>query len=68
MGPEELLAQVFVLVGVDDFRWDAVVWQHRRHLEAPSLLKGDGPIVDFRRWSTRFWPDGGPVTAVASAP
>lgn len=57
VGPEELLARVFVLIGVDDFRSDAEIWRYRRHVEAPSLVKGDGPLVDFRRWSSRFWPE-----------
>jgi hypothetical protein len=43
-------------IGTEDFRSDAVIWRHRRHLDAPIPLRGDGPLVDFRRWSTRFWP------------
>jgi hypothetical protein len=48
---------VLVEIGTEDFRSDAEIWSHRRHLEAPRPLEGDGPLVDFRRWSTRFWPD-----------
>jgi nitrite reductase/ring-hydroxylating ferredoxin subunit len=55
--PERLLARVLVEIGTEDFRSDAEIWSHRRHLEAPRPLEGDGPLVDFRRWSTRFWPD-----------
>ena len=43
-------------IGTDDFRSDAVIWGHRRHLVAPVALKGDGALIDFRRWSARFWP------------
>lgn len=55
--PEELLAHVMLAIGTDDFRSDAEIWRHRRHLDTPVPLRGDGPLVDFRRWSTRFWPD-----------
>jgi nitrite reductase/ring-hydroxylating ferredoxin subunit len=55
--PEDLLARVMLAIGTDDFRSDAKIWRHRRHLVAPGVLKGDGPLVDFRRWTTRFWPD-----------
>jgi hypothetical protein len=55
-GPEDLIAQAMLLVGTDDFRSDAEIWSHRKHLTAPTPLKGDGSLVDFRRWSTRFWP------------
>lgn len=55
--PEDLIAQVMLAIGTDDFRSDAIIWSHRRHLDAPRPLKGDGPLVDFRRWSTRFWPE-----------
>lgn len=57
VGLEDLLSRLFLLIGTDDFRSDAAIWRHRRHLVAPILLKGDGPLIDFRRWSTRFWPD-----------
>jgi nitrite reductase/ring-hydroxylating ferredoxin subunit len=55
--PEDLLARVLLAIGTDDFRSDAVIWGHRRHLDTPIPLRGDGPLVDFRRWSTRFWGD-----------
>jgi len=64
--PEDLLARVMVEIGTDDFRSDAEIWRHREHLDAPMLLKGDGPLVDFRRWSTRFWPDDHAPDAGAS--
>lgn len=54
--PEDLLARLFLAIGTEDFRADAEVWRHRKHLVAPVLVKGDGPLIDFRRWSTRFWP------------
>ena len=54
--PEDLLARIFLQIGTRDFEGDASVWRHRKHLEAPQLIAGDGPVVAFRRWSMRFWP------------
>jgi nitrite reductase/ring-hydroxylating ferredoxin subunit len=55
--PEQALAYVFLEFGLEDFRADAEVWQRRQHLDQPVQLKGDGPMVEFRRWSVRFWPE-----------
>ncbi len=57
VGLPELLAPLFLAAGTADFARDALVWSHRAHLERPRPLKGDGPIVAYRRWSERFWPD-----------
>lgn len=66
--PEDLLARVMLEIGTEDFRSDAEIWRHRRHLDAPTPLKGDGPLVDFRRWSVRFWPDDHAADVAAPAP
>jgi hypothetical protein len=39
---------------VNDFRQDIAIWEHKRHLRPPFLVKGDGPIERFRRWSRQF--------------
>lgn len=56
-GPEELLAPLFLGIGVSDFHSDARVWARRQHLENPVPLPGEGAFLEFRRWSLRFWPD-----------
>lgn len=38
----------------NDFRQDMAIWEHKRHLRPPMLVKGDGPIELFRRWSRQF--------------
>ena len=58
MGLPEALAPIFLAVGTADFDGDAMIWSHRTHLERPRPLKEDGPIVAYRRWSERFWPEG----------
>jgi phenylpropionate dioxygenase-like ring-hydroxylating dioxygenase large terminal subunit len=57
VGLPEALAPLFLAVGTSDFDGDAMIWSHRTHLEHPRPLKEDGPLVAFRRWSERFWPE-----------
>jgi 3-ketosteroid 9alpha-hydroxylase-like protein len=40
---------------VNDFLQDMAVWEHKRYLRPPLLVKGDGPIEGFRRWSRQFY-------------
>ncbi len=68
VGLPELLAPIFLRVGTADFDGDAMIWSHRTHLEHPRPLKEDGPIVAFRRWSERFWPESYEPTAAAEKP
>jgi hypothetical protein len=56
-GLPEVLAPIFLAVGTADFDGDAMIWSHRTHLEHPRPLKEDGPLVAFRRWTERFWPE-----------
>ena len=37
---------------------DAKVWPHKRHLEKPLLVKNDGPILEYRRFYSRFYAGG----------
>jgi len=43
---------------VHDFRQDIAIWEHKRHVRPPLLVKGDGPIESFRRWSRQFYRAG----------
>jgi phenylpropionate dioxygenase-like ring-hydroxylating dioxygenase large terminal subunit len=57
VGLPEVLSPFFLATGTADFDGDAMIWSHRTHLEHPRPLKEDGPIVLYRRWSERFWPE-----------
>jgi nitrite reductase/ring-hydroxylating ferredoxin subunit len=57
VGLPEVLAPIFLAVGTADFRGDAMIWSNRTHLDRPRPLQEDGPIVAYRRWSERFWPE-----------
>ncbi len=39
----------------DQLEEDAKVWPHKRHLEKPLLIKNDGPILEYRRFYSRFY-------------
>jgi 3-ketosteroid 9alpha-monooxygenase subunit A len=39
---------------VNDFRQDIAIWESKRYVRPPMLVKGDGPIAGFRRWSAQF--------------
>ena len=49
---------------VHDFRQDLSIWAHKRYLERPVLVAGDGPIGRFRRWARQFY---GPLPAGAAS-
>ena len=34
---------------------DIPIWEHKRFLERPLLVKGDGPIMEFRKWTEQFY-------------
>lgn len=35
---------------------DVPIWENKSYLRRPGLCDGDGPIADFRRWCTQFYP------------
>lgn len=39
---------------------DVPIWEHKQFRENPVLVKGDGEIMEFRRWAGQFytWPEG----------
>lgn len=67
VGLPEVLAPIFLAMGTADFDGDAMIWSHRTHLERPRPLKEDGPIVAYRKWSERFWPEEYEQGAAAAA-
>ena len=36
---------------------DIPIWEHKVYRERPLLVKGDGPIAEFRRWARQFYSD-----------
>jgi nitrite reductase/ring-hydroxylating ferredoxin subunit len=47
---------------VDDVRKDLPIWAHKRRLEEPALIAGDGPIAIYRRFARQFDPPLDPAS------
>ncbi|MFB8275963.1 Rieske 2Fe-2S domain-containing protein [Nocardia colli] len=50
-----LLAQVVHASLVHDLNKDFPIWQNKVYTERPRLVKGDGPIMQYRRWARQFY-------------
>lgn len=37
------------------------IWENKRYLEKPLLVKGDGPFMKLRRWYKQFYPKSQPA-------
>ena len=38
----------------DDFK----IWKNKKYVHPPALAKGDGPVVQYRKWARQFHPEG----------
>jgi hypothetical protein len=36
---------------------DIPIWEHMLYREEPVLVKGDGQIMQFRRWAQQFYSE-----------
>ena len=52
----EQLADLFYRAFVSDFALDFPIWENKRYLTRPLMVKGDGPLGAYRRWCTQFYP------------
>jgi nitrite reductase/ring-hydroxylating ferredoxin subunit len=34
---------------------DIIIWEHKKYIDAPLLVRGDGPIRDHRVWASQFY-------------
>jgi nitrite reductase/ring-hydroxylating ferredoxin subunit len=51
----------FLAAIVDDVRKDLPIWAHKRRLERPALVPGDGPIARYRAFTRQFYPPEEPA-------
>ncbi|MFD0690703.1 aromatic ring-hydroxylating oxygenase subunit alpha [Actinomadura fibrosa] len=47
---------------VDAFAEDIPIWTHKVYVDRPLLIRGDGPIIEFRHWAKQFYGEGVPET------
>ncbi|GAA3978890.1 Rieske 2Fe-2S domain-containing protein [Actinomadura viridis] len=45
---------------VDAVAEDIPIWENKVYVEKPLLIRGDGPIVEFRHWARQFYGEGVP--------
>jgi hypothetical protein len=43
------------VVGAHGLQADMPIWRDKVFLERPLLVKGDGPITEFRKWYEQFY-------------
>ncbi len=43
------------------------IWENKRYLEKPLLVKGDGPFMKLRRWYKQFYPKSQPKIALGES-
>jgi phenylpropionate dioxygenase-like ring-hydroxylating dioxygenase large terminal subunit len=51
------------VVGPHGLGADEPIWRDKVFLERPLLVKGDGPITEFRRWYEQFYEGSRPTPA-----
>jgi hypothetical protein len=46
---------------VDALAEDIPIWENKVYVEKPMLIKGDGPIIEFRHWAKQFYGENVPA-------
>ncbi|TVQ28396.1 MAG: hypothetical protein EA382_02030 [Spirochaetaceae bacterium] len=52
-----LVATMGIKGFVADVMQDVPIWTHKTFVATPALMKGDGPIGAYRKWTKQFYPD-----------
>lgn len=47
------------------FHDDMAIWERKNYALKPLLVKGDGPIMQMRKWYSQFYSSAKPVVSVA---
>ncbi|MGK5731259.1 Rieske 2Fe-2S domain-containing protein [Streptomyces sp. URMC 124] len=55
-----LLSKAFAPLISRDGAKDFPIWRHKTHVQHPKLAKGDGPIMEYRRWAGQFYSGATP--------
>jgi cholesterol 7-dehydrogenase len=51
-----LVAQLFLSSFTTQFNRDVTIWNNKTFVKNPIIVKGDGNILGFRRWYSKFYP------------
>ncbi|WP_263407203.1 hypothetical protein [Nocardia colli] len=53
--PSRLITRLAHVALVHDLNKDFPIWQNKIYADRPRLVKGDGPIMAYRRWARQFY-------------
>ncbi|WP_232236075.1 hypothetical protein [Nocardia sp. BMG51109] len=56
----KFLSRLMVVAIVADSHRDIPIWENKVFLTRPKLAKGDGPIMEFRKWANQFEQESDP--------
>jgi phenylpropionate dioxygenase-like ring-hydroxylating dioxygenase large terminal subunit len=56
------------VIGQQGLAADEPIWRDKIFMERPLLVKGDGPIPEFRRWYEQFYDGSRPTPATPGDP
>lgn len=51
-----IIAKIILFGIASQFSRDAVIWNNKKYVSRPLIVKSDGPILKFRRWMKQFYP------------
>ena len=55
-----LANRLALLAYAENVERDVLIWGKKKYLMAPALVRGDGPIVRFRKWYAQFYSPSSP--------
>lgn len=57
--PEELLRKLILKFSFKSYQSDVMqdfkIWNNKTYVHPPALAKGDGPVMQFRKWAEQFY-------------
>ncbi len=61
-----LANRLMLLAYAENVERDVLIWGKKQYLQAPLVVKGDGPIPRFRRWYAQFYSPSSPTWETVS--
>lgn len=61
--PRKLIAELLAMVAArgmaNDVEQDFAIWENKRYLNPPLIVRNDGPIGHYRKWASQFYNPSG---------
>jgi cholesterol 7-dehydrogenase len=52
----KLVGHILLYSFCEQFNRDVVIWNNKKYIHKPIIVKNDGNILGFRRWYSKFYP------------